>query len=227
MLQKLAVPIAIVIAGGLIAGALYFVNAGAPTIAPTDAEPTVAENIRGPQEDDHIRGNPNAPIVIVEYSDTECPFCQRYHETMKRIIDEYGPEGKVAWIYRHFPLAQLHSKAPVEAHALECANELGGSDAFWKYTDRIYEITPTNNGLDLTELPKIAEFAGVDVAAFNECMESGRHTDRIERDVAEAVAAGGRGTPHSIVLFDNEQVPIEGAQPYEVVKGLIDTLLEQ
>lgn len=226
-LQKLAVPLAIVVAGGMIAASLYFVNRQAPAAPGGNAQPTVAENIRGPQENDHIRGNPNADIVIVEYSDTECPFCKQFHSTMKRIIDEYGTSGKVAWIYRHFPLEQLHPKAMKEAIALECAAELGGNDAFWKYTDRIYEITPANNGLDESELPKIAEFAGLNVAAFNECLGSTRHNARIQQDIAEVVAAGGRGTPHSIVIFDGEQVPIEGAQPFEVVKGMIDTLLSE
>ncbi len=228
-LQKLAVPIAIVIAGGLIAASLYFVNSG-KAVAPAPGatpEPTVLEKVRGPQADDHIRGNPNAKIIIVEYSDTECPFCKRFHETMKRITDEYGTKGDVAWIYRHFPLEQLHSKAPLESQALECAAELGGNDAFWKFTDRIYEVTPANNGLDAAELPKIAAFAGVDVAKFNACLSSGRHKARVDKDTAEVVAAGGRGTPHSSVIMGDEQMPIEGAQPYEVVKGMIDTLLAE
>lgn len=226
-LQKLAVPLAIVVAGGMIAASLYFVNRQAPAVGGTPQQPTVAEYIRGVQADDHIRGNPNADIVIVEYSDTECPFCKQFHSTMQRIIDTYGTSGDVAWVYRHFPLEQLHPKAMKEAVALECAAELGGNDAFWKYTDRIYEITPANNGLEESELPKIAAFVGLDTTAFTECLNSTRHNERIQRDIVEVAAAGGRGTPHSIVIFDGEQLPIEGAQPFEVIKGMIDTLLSE
>ena len=228
--QKLAVPIAIVLAGALIAGALYFAMKKSAPAAGAEPDPTagaVAQNIRGVESDDHIRGNPNAPIVIVEYSDTECPFCKQFHSTLKQIIDTYGASGKVAWIYRHFPLEQLHPKAPREAQALECAAKLGGNEAFWKYTDRIYEITPSNNGLDDTQLPLIAEYAGINKAAFVKCLDSGTMKERVDTDLKEAAAAGGRGTPHSIVLYGGEQLPIEGAQPVEVVKRMIDTLLSE
>ncbi len=78
---------------------------------------------------DHIRGNPDAPVTLVEYSDFECPFCKRFHPTVKRIVDEYG--GRVRWVYRHFPLDEIHPvKARREAAAAECAAELGGNDAF-------------------------------------------------------------------------------------------------
>ncbi|MEK7628040.1 MAG: thioredoxin domain-containing protein [Patescibacteria group bacterium] len=227
--QKLAVPIAIVLAGALIAGALYFVNQGKPAPTPAGGEQppagVVLEKVRGPQADDHIRGNPNAEVVIVEYSDTECPFCKNFHNTMKQIASEYGADGKVAWVYRHFPLTQLHPKAENEAQALECAAELGGNDGFWKYTDALYEATPSNNGFDAAQLPVLAEKNGLNKVAFEKCLASGKHADRVSTDMDEVIAAGGRGTPHSIVIFAGEQFPIEGGQPYEVVKGMIDALL--
>lgn len=227
MVQKLAVPIAIVIAGALIAGALYFVNSGAITTPTPGEQPTVAKEIRGVQTNDHIIGNPNARIVLVEYSDTECPFCKQFHQTMHQIVDKYGTDGQVAWVYRHFPLVQLHSKAPLQAQAAECAGELGGEEAFWKFLNRIYEVTPSNDGLADSELPKIAEFAGVDVTAFNACLASDRHQDRIQTDIDEVVASGGRGTPHTILIVDGEQIPLEGAQPFEVIDSLISTLLSE
>ncbi len=221
--QKLAVPIAIVVAGALIAAALYFVNSNVSN--PGTDTPVALKDIRGVQSDDHIRGNPNAPIVIVEYSDPECPFCKNYHQTMKQVMDAYGADGKVAWVYRHFPLDSIHPKARAEAQAMECAFELGGNDAFWKFTDRLYETTPSNNGFDLSKLGDVATFAGVDKTKFEACIASEKHKDRIQRDLDEVVAAGGRGTPHSIILVDGEQVPVEGGQPFDVLKGLIDTIL--
>src|SRR6185503_14456613 len=95
-LQKLAVPIAIVIAGGMIAVSLYFVNSKPAA----GAQPGVVQKeIRDVQKDDHILGNPNAKLVIVEYSDPECPFCKQFHETLHQVINEYGTDGKVAWVY--------------------------------------------------------------------------------------------------------------------------------
>ena len=227
-MQKLGVPIAIVIAGGLIAGALYFTSGNGNTALPNGQDTAaVAKEIRGVQSDDHILGNPNAQIVIVEYSDTECPFCKQFHSTMHQVIDKYGASGDVAWVYRHFPLTQLHPKATKEAEALECAAEQGGNDGFWKYTDRIYEVTPSNNGLDLGQLPVIAEELGFDRAAFEACLDSGKYTDKIQKDFDEVIAAGGRGTPHSIILIEGDQIPLEGAQPFEVLDGMIQAVLAE
>jgi protein-disulfide isomerase len=235
-IQTFSIPVAIIIAGALIAGAVLFgLKSSTPPTAPTAVAPAaqVAEDPSKALEklevvsgDDHIRGNPDAPIKIVEYSDTECPFCKRFHETMKQVMDEYGDTGKVAWVYRHFPLDQLHPKARKEAEALECAGAQGGDDAFWKYTDRLYEVTPSNDRLDPAELPKIAEFIDINVKTFNECLSSGTYAEHVADDLANAVATGGRGTPWSIfVAPDGTKFPINGAQPYEAVKQLIETAL--
>lgn len=108
---------------------------------------TVQENIRGLQPDDHILGNPDAEIIIVEYSDAECPFCKSFHLTLHQVVDQY--QGKVAWVYRHWPIPQLHPKAPKEAEAFECAGALGGNDMFWKYADKVLETTRSNNTLNI------------------------------------------------------------------------------
>lgn len=97
---------------------------------------------------DHISGNPQADLMIVEYSDPECPFCKRFHETMTQTMSEYGKSGKVAWVYRHFPLDSIHSKARKESEAIECAGEIGGNDKFWEYMNKLMEITPSNNQFD-------------------------------------------------------------------------------
>ncbi|MEK7118005.1 MAG: thioredoxin domain-containing protein [Patescibacteria group bacterium] len=111
--------------------------------------------------EDHVLGNTNADVLMVEYSDPECPFCKRFHETMHQVVDHYGKNGNVAWVYRHYPIDQLHSKARKEAEAMECASEQGGNDAFWKYADKLFEVTPSNNGLDAAQLPVIAAMVGL------------------------------------------------------------------
>lgn len=227
----LSSPVAIIITGIIIAGAIL-VSSRLP--APTTALQPQGQTPTQPTGDleamtaiivsDHIRGDINAPVKIVEYSDTECPFCKRFHETMKQVVAEYG--DKVAWVYRHFPLDSLHPKARSEAVALECAGEQGGNDKFWAYADRLYEITPSNNGLDATELPKIAQYVGLDAAKFNACLKSGKYDQHIEAEVQNATATGGNGTPWSIVVAANgKKYPLSGAQPYAQVKQLIDTAL--
>lgn len=230
-LQSLAIPGAIVIAGLLVALAIIFTGSGSPG---TSTQPGTTADTSGPSQadmlaitkirsDDHVRGNRNADVYIVEYSDTECPFCKQFHGTLKQIMTDYG--DRIAWVYRHFPLEALHSKAPREAEALECANELGGPDVFWEYTDRIYELTPSNNGLPDSKLPEIASEFGLDQDKFLECLNSGRYTEKVQNDFNDAVATGGRGTPHPLIVTKDKVVPINGAQPYSVVKSMLDSAL--
>ena len=176
---------------------------------------------------DHIRGNANAPVTLVEYSDFECPFCKRFHPTVKRLVEE--SKGSVRWVYRHFPLDELHSKARKEAAASECAAEMGGNDAFWKFADRFYELTPSNNRTDIdTVLPQIAGELGLDKAKFASCIASGKYDPRIAEDLQDAAATGGRGTPWSIVISKSGKAyPLSGAQPYAVVKQLLDLAQEK
>lgn len=229
--HPLAMPIAVVIAGALIAGAVIYSGGKAP-VAGTANQPQqqqVAqqtgdlEQMTPVTSKDHIRGDVNAPVKIVEYSDTECPFCKRFQDTMNEVMDTYGKDGKVAWVYRHFPIDQLHSKARKEAVAMECANELGGNDKFWEFADRLYEVTPANNGLDPAELPKIAQFVGLDTAKFNVCLGSTKYDKHIQDEVENAQATGGNGTPWSIVVGkDGKKYPLSGAQPISAIKQLID-----
>lgn len=228
--QSLSVPFAIVAAGALVAFAIYSQGPAAPAPA-GDTNPgaaavggaLTAKEISG---DDHIRGNPDAPVKIVEFSDLECPFCKSFHQTMLQVMDEYGNDGRVAWVYRHLPLEQIHPKARKEAEASECAAKLGGNDAFWRYTDKIFEITPSNNGLDLAQLPKIAQDLGLDRGAFEACLESGEFAQKISDQMQDAAAAGAQGTPYSLIITkDGKSVPINGALPYQSVKAMIDQAL--
>ncbi len=236
--NTLAMPIAVIIAAILISGSVIYTGGKTEKVNNinnvNNPQQQVAEQQTGDLEqmipvskDDHIRGNPNAPVKIVEYSDTECPFCKGFHDTMKQVMDTEGKDGKVAWVYRHFPLDQLHSKARKEAEATECAADLGGNDKFWAYLDRLMEVTPANNGLDPAELPKIATYVGLDANKFNECLSSGKYAKKIEEHVQNAAATGGNGTPWSIVVAKNgKKYPLSGAQPYTAVKQLIDLSLQ-
>lgn len=220
--QSYAVPFAIVVAGLAISAAIYFGDGNKGAVAAqaprADFAPITA--------DDHILGNPNSKVVVVEYSDTECPFCKSFHPTMQRIISEYGDSGKVAWVYRHYPLP-FHTKAPKEAEATECAGKLGGNVKFWEYTNKVFETTTGNDRLDPAELPKIAKAIGLDETAFNACLASGEMKARVDRDLASGEKAGVRGTPHSLILVNKKIVDtIDGAQPYEAVKATIDGLLK-
>lgn len=233
---------AIIIAGILIAGAVIYSSgnnagnsktAGVGNIAAGGAQPQptgsdAIDNIRPVTDKDHILGDPNAPVKVVEFSDTECPFCKRFHSTMQQVIDEYGKNGQVAWVYRHFPLDPIHPKARKEAEATECANELGGNTKFWAYIDRLFEVTPSNNNLNPVELLNIAEFVGFNRAKLEQCLNSGKYAQHIADDLADATSSGGQGTPHSVVIAPNgKKFTISGAQPYASVKSIIDIALQE
>lgn len=221
------VPAAIVIAGILIAGAVYWSGRGqAP--ANTDSTPTTTTggDIKKITGDDHILGNPDATIKIVEFSDIDCPFCKRFHTTLHQIIDEYGSTGKVAWVYRHFPLDSLHPNARKKAEATECVAELGGSTKFWAYLDTLSNSTTANDTNSVAELSKIAASLGIDKTAFEACFTSGKYASKVEAQVQDAIKGGGRGTPFSVIVTKDQNIPItQGALPYADMKQIIDALL--
>jgi protein-disulfide isomerase len=175
-------------------------------------------------DSDHIRGPKDAKVLFIEYSDLECPFCKRFHPDVVRLMEEY--DGKIAWVYRHFPLDMLHSKARVEAQATECAADQGGEVAFWNLTDKIYEVTPANNGLELDQLPKLAEEVGLDSAKLQECIDAEKFADKVESDYQSGLKAGVNGTPGNfIITTSGKGWSIPGALPYETLKQNVDEAL--
>lgn len=230
--KTLSVPSAIIVAGFLIAGAIYLSSVEpAPPVDP-QLQAQADQEVRLKQmtpvtENDHIRGDINAPVVIVEYSDLDCPFCKRYHETMKQVVEEYG--DNVAWVYRHHPIDQLHPNARKASVASECANEQAGNEAFWKYIDRYLDLAPINSqgGVDVV-LVQIAKDIGLNEAVFNECLVSGKHDKFVEDQVQNALLIGANGTPWSAVIDSKGKIyPINGAQPFASVKQIIDLALKK
>ncbi|MBI3634501.1 MAG: thioredoxin domain-containing protein [Candidatus Yonathbacteria bacterium] len=225
-INNYAIPLAIVIAGLSIAVAVYF-GGGKAVKDASSSNKAQKTDFTPISERDHLMGNPNAKIIIAEYSDLECPYCKMFHTTMNKIMSEYGEGGEAAWVYRHFPIAELHSKAHREAEATECANKLGGNTKFWEYTNKIFSITPSNNGLNESELSKTAQAIGLDLKAFNECLSSGEMKGIVDQDMASGTKAGARGTPYSLIFVDKKVVgTIDGAQSYEQVKATIDEILK-
>ena len=195
---------AIIIAGLIIAGAILLKGNNA---IPSANKPVATANtsnidLKTISTDEHILGNPNAKVVIVEYSDTECPFCKVFHNTMHQIIEKNN--GDVAWVYRHYPIPQLHPKAFHEAEAIECAWDKGGNEVFWKYIDEVYARTQSNNKLDVVELPKIAKDVGINVSSFNTCLASGKYKEKIQKYMDDGSKAGANGTPYSVIVAKND-----------------------
>lgn len=231
--KDLFVPIAIIVAGVFVGGGLYFSSApsSAVPLVANDADPAVPSDntakVNPVTETDHIRGNLDAPIKIVEFSDYDCPFCSRFHDTMKDVVEKYGPEN-LAWVYRHFPLEQLHPAAPGVSLASECVADLGGEEAFWKFTDSYYEKRGSGDKTSHEILvPQLAVAAGVSESEFTECFESQRFAENVKEDIDNAVATGGRGTPWAILIGPSGKTyPINGAVTQGTIEQLITTALE-
>ncbi|MDB5259547.1 MAG: oxidoreductase [Candidatus Taylorbacteria bacterium] len=222
----LNIPVAIIVAGAIVAASVIWTKRPAPVASAKPVEQIVI-SIRPVSATDHILGSPNAPIKIVEYSDPSCPFCKIFHPVMQQLMSDYGKAGSVAWVYRSYPLDTpdpagniLHKNAGHESQALECAAEVGGNDKFWAYTNRLYEITPSvtstsPNGLDQNELPNIAKYVGIDVVKFNTCLASGRMAARVNADKTDGLNAGISGTPSSIIALNK---PISSSVRDQVMK---------
>jgi protein-disulfide isomerase len=155
------------------------------------------------------KGPADAPIVIVEFSDFQCPYCQRAYPTVAQVLNTYG--NKVRFVYRHYPLPN-HPDARPAAEASACADEQG---KFWPFHDQLFANTARLSAPDLREHAKAA---GLDAAQFAACVDSRRFRTKVETDVKEADDAGVSGTP---AFFINGR-PLEGAQPFEAFKQIID-----
>ncbi|HEY4483689.1 MAG TPA: thioredoxin domain-containing protein [Candidatus Paceibacterota bacterium] len=196
--KSYATPIAVVIAGLLIAGAIVYGNVADKNPEQLTLNEIIEENLNPIDKDDHIRGVDKAKFTVIEYSDLECPYCKIFHQIMNDLLKTNGTEIK--WVFRHLPLETLHTKALTEAIASECVAKIGGEENFWKYIDTIFEATPSNDGLDLATLPTMAGTLGLDEAQFSKCLEDKETIKRVDKDLENATAIGANGTPYVIVI---------------------------
>ncbi len=197
------------------------------TAAPQQQPAALAPSgkIKPVTDKDHIRGNKNAKLSLVEYSDLECPFCKRFHPTMQDLMKTY--EGKIRWVYRHFPLS-FHANAQKEAEATECVAELGGNDAFWSYVDKMFEKTTSNGtGFALGELGPLAAEVGVNQSAFQSCLDNGKYAQLVKDEIADGTTGGVSGTPSTFIIdASGKSQIIVGAQPIDAFKTAIDAALK-
>jgi len=201
-------------------------NANSNSNSNTNAPTSLLDKLPPITDQDHVRGDlSKAKLVLVEYSDYECPFCKDFQPTIKKVASSYGTD--VAWIYRHFPLS-FHQNAQKEAEAAECVASLGGNNAFWKFTDAIYERTTSNGtGFALGKLGPLAKEVGVDQAKFQKCLDAGTYAKKVQDEQAGGSAAGIDGTPGTIAITrDGKTQTISGAQSEAAVKATIDSLLK-
>ena len=162
---------------------------------------------------DHVKGDKKAPITIVEYSDFQCPYCSKFHDTLNKVMKNY--DGKVNWVYRHFPL-DFHDFARDAAEASECAAD---QNKFWEYNDALFK---NQKDIDEEIFAKLAKDLGLNVDKFNECVTSGKYADKVETDYQSGVDIEVAGTPGAFI----NGTRLKGAVPYAELESEIDALLK-
>lgn len=226
-MRNLSIPISIIIAGLItITGAIIWTQklklVELPEKEKVTQEVSPEKELAKPEfsitEKDHIRGNHEAPVTIVEYSDFQCPFCQRFHPTMQQILTDYP--DKVRWVYKHFPLDQLHLQARPAAEASECVAEQKGNDGFWQFADGLFK---NQSRLGESLYKELAGNLGLNLDQFNSCFSSRKYKDKVEADYQEGIKAGVRGTPTS---FINGELVL-GAVSYETLKAAVEGALSK
>lgn len=190
--------------------------------------PSQLEDERQPvsSDDDYIRGRPDAKLTLIEFSDFQCPFCERfYRETLPLIDKDYIQTGKLRMIYRDFPLAGVHEHAQKAAEAAQCAGEQG---KYWEMHDRIFA---NHTAMSVDDLKKHARELGIASDRFDTCLDSGAYAEEVQKDMADGQALGVQGTPTFFIGLtgkDNtiQGIRIAGARPYAVFKQIFDRFLE-
>lgn len=246
--------ISIIIAGVLIAGSLVFLGTSLGNNSGTTNQASFAEqleeyqkqqeqaqidaqaeqqkiadkkakNVVPPNEDDHILGNKDALISIIEYSDFECPFCKRFVETPQQAIA--ANPGLVNLVYRHFPLSFHDPLATKQALASECVADISGNEKFWEYHDKIFETTNSNGkGMEPSQLTTLAKEVGINTTEFQECLDSEKFLSKVKADIKSGADAGITGTPGNIIRNNTtgEVRVLSGAYPIEAVQAAVDEL---
>ncbi len=218
--KALLIPSSIVLGAILIVGAILYTSGSRPSYENTaqvkqnESETKINLSIKN---SDHILGNPNAKISVIEYSDFECPFCSKlFFEIIPKIRENFIKSGKINFVYRHFPLRSIHKNAQKAAEASECAGEQG---KFWEYHDIIFE---NQNLLSLDKLKSWAIELNLNTEQFNSCLDSEKYSSRIDSDYNDGLTLGISGTP---ATFINGKL-ISGALPYEEFEKVINETLK-
>lgn len=235
--QTYGTPFSILLGALIIASSIYVSNGGTilgfaksniadkGSVTPPSVAPVVAGSVVGVSaDDDPVLGNPDAPVTLIEFSDFQCPFCRAlWRDTLPQIKSQYIDTGKVKLVYRDFPL-DIHQSAQITAEASECAHEQG---KFWEFHDKIFEEQDKQGTGTIryteADLRKWASEIGLDTKKFNECLDSGKYKQEVEKDLQDGIAAGVTGTPGTFV---NGKL-IKGAVPFASFEAVIEDALKK
>lgn len=240
MNEKLIIPIAIVIAGIVIAGAIVFTGSRNVPAAPVVNQPTAQQpsgdltKISQVDATDHVFGSRDADMFVIEYSDVECPFCKKYHdETLSRLKADYKGNDRVAFVFRHFPLdapftRELHPAATEKAIASECIASIAGNDKFFSYLDGLFADTSSNGlageALEV-KLVELATSIGVNAETFKTCYAKNDGTP-VAADFQNGSEGGVQGTPTVYLQDAKTKQTYLAVADYSTLKQAIEIYLQ-
>jgi protein-disulfide isomerase len=229
--QKFSIPIAI-LTGAIIIGIAIILALGPFFRQPASTQFAVS-NPQGSSKQQPVTvaadgpslGQANAPVVIIEFSDFQCPFCRAFwRDTLPTLTQNYIATGKARLVYRNFPIAQLHPSAQIAALAGQCAL---AQNKFWPFHDQMFSQQdkqgPNTVQFSAADLKKWAKDTGLNTSQFNSCLDTAKYDSVVKKDMADGTAAGVTGTP---TFFVNGQM-IVGAQGYQVFATAVDQALDK
>lgn len=197
-------------------------SSGSGNIAPTNVGGTTGSVKVQIEDNDPILGDKDAGVSIVEFSDFQCPFCGRAHIGALNDFrnSNYFSSGEVNLVYKQFPLSSIHPYAQKAGEASLCAND---QDKFWEYHDTLFA---NQAALDVNSLKTYAAQLGLNTGEFDSCLDGGKYTSEVNKETAQAAAAGGRGTPYFVVINNNngDTVAVSGAVPWSNFEAAISAV---
>lgn len=224
MNENFLVPLSILIAGIFIGIAIYFTSNNDPIII-EKKENQGEEKIVARKVDpsiDHILGNKNADIFLIEYSDLECSFCKNYNKNVvKKLKQKYTNNDKIAFVFRNFPLTSKHPSSFEEAVSLECAAELGGNEKFFEFKEKIFLETASNGNFSSSRLIEIAEELKLGEFEFSACLKNSQSIKKVSDSYDEAISLGLNSTPSVFLQLKSGETYSLPAE-FTVTENLID-----
>lgn len=217
---KLFLPISILVAAVMVSGSLVYTRGSGTAPSKNNQE---GKRVEVSMDDDPFLGDKSAPVKIIEFSDFQCPFCRKFWgESLLSIKKDFVDTGKAVFVYRDYPLS-FHAAANISAQAAQCANDQG---KFWEMHDKIFgEEQKKGEGTieyGVNDIKKWAREISLNLAQFNQCLDSEKYKMEVEKDFTDGSNAGVNGTPST---FINGRLVI-GSQPYSVFKEIIEEELK-
>lgn len=200
-----------------------------PASARPEPDQAAAGRITVSVDDDPVLGREDAPLTIIEFSDFQCPFCRTFwSRTLDQLTTNYIDTGRIKFVYRDFPISSIHPGAQPAAEATECADDQG---KYWEMHDKIFERQNEQGRgtvqFDVADLKAWAAEIGLNMEEFNDCLDSGKYAQEVQKDLLDGQRAGVRGTPTFFIGTEQDgYVELVGAQPYAAFRQVIEAELE-